>query len=65
MRTPEDLLQRYGAKTLARGAAMFCGTVGAIGGIRPASRFEMELEDPVRNRKLRHGYDIVALPVVS
>ena len=65
MRTPEDLLQRYGATTLPPGAAMFCGTVGAIGGIRPASRFEMELEDPVRNRKLRHGYDVVALPVIS
>lgn len=65
MRTPEDLLQRYGAKTLPRGAAMFCGTVGAIGGIRPGSRFEMELEDPVRKRKLTHGYDVVALPVVS
>jgi hypothetical protein len=65
MRTPEDLLQRYGVKILAPGAAMFCGTVGAIGGIRPASRFEMELEDPVRNRTLRHGYDVVALPVIS
>jgi Protein of unknown function (DUF2848) len=65
MRTPEDLLQRYGVKTLAPGAAMFCGTVGAIGGIRPAARFEMELEDPVRKRKLSHGYDIIALPVVS
>ncbi len=65
MRTPEDLLQRYGVAKLPAGAAMFCGTVGAIGGIRPAQRFEMELEDPVRNRKLRHGYDVVALPVVS
>jgi hypothetical protein len=44
---------------------MFCGTVGAIGGIRPATRFDMELEDPVRKRKLSHGYDVVALPVVS
>jgi hypothetical protein len=65
MRTPEDLLQRQGVKTLAAGAAMFCGTVGAIGGIRPASRFEMELDDPVRNRKLRHAYDVAALPVIS
>jgi hypothetical protein len=38
--------------------------VGAIGGIRPASRFGMELEDPVLNRKMTHAYDIVALPVV-
>jgi Protein of unknown function (DUF2848) len=65
MRTPEDLLQRCGVGKLAPGAAMFCGTVGAIGGIRPAARFDMELEDPVRHRKLRHGYNVVALPVIS
>lgn len=65
MRTPEDLLQRCGMSTLASGVAMFCGTVGAIGGIRPAARFEMELEDPVLRRKLTHAYDIVALPVIS
>jgi hypothetical protein len=44
---------------------MFCGTLGAKGGVRPASRFEMELEDPVLCRKLSCGYDIEALPVVS
>ena len=44
---------------------MFCGTLGAIGGIRPASRFEMELEDPVLGRTLRHAYAIDVLPVVS
>ncbi|MCZ7659036.1 MAG: DUF2848 domain-containing protein [Xanthobacteraceae bacterium] len=66
MRTPADLLSRYdGTAALAPGAVMFCGTLGAIGGIRPAERFEMELEDPVRGRKLTHAYDIVALPVVS
>jgi hypothetical protein len=65
MRTPEDLLQRYGVAKLAPGAAMFCGTVGAIGGIRPATRFEMELEDAVLRRKLAHAYDIVPLPVIS
>lgn len=66
MRTPADLLSRYdGSAALAPGAVMFCGTLGAIGGIRPAERFEMELEDPVRGRKLTHAYDIVALPVVS
>ena len=31
---------------------------GAIGGIRPSPRFEMELEDPVLGRKLAHGYDV-------
>ena len=44
---------------------MFCGTLAAIGGIRPASRFEVELEDPVLGRTLRHAYDIEVLPVVS
>lgn len=66
MRTPQDLLSLYGGETrLKPGTVMFCGTVGAIGGIRPASRFGMELEDPVLNRKMTHAYDIVALPVVS
>jgi hypothetical protein len=66
MRTPADLLARYdGSTALKPGTVMFCGTVGAIGGIRPATRFEMELEDPVLGRKLAHAYDVVALPVVS
>jgi hypothetical protein len=42
---------------------MFCGTLPAIGGIRPAARFEIELIDPVLQRSLEHGYDIVPLPV--
>lgn len=64
MRQPSDLIARYG-RALADGTVMFCGTLGAIGGIRPASRFEMELEDPVRGRTLRHAYDVAPLPVVS
>ena len=44
---------------------MFCGTFGAIGGIRPATRFEMTLEDPRRGRAITHAYDVEALPVVS
>lgn len=66
MRTPADLLSRYdGSTALKSGSAMFCGTVGAIGGIRPASRFEMEIEDPLLGRRISHIYDVVALPVVS
>lgn len=44
---------------------MFGGTMPALGGIMLAGRFEMELQDPVPGRSLRHGYDIVALPVVT
>jgi hypothetical protein len=61
MRSPEDLLQRYGG--LKSGWAMFCGTLAAKGGIRPAQRFAMELEDPVLKRKLKHEYQIQILPV--
>ena len=44
---------------------MFCGTLGAIGGIRPASRFEMELHDPKLGRTITAAYDIETLAVVS
>ena len=66
MRHPSDLVAKVASgATLARGTVMFCGTLGAIGGIRPATRFEMTLEDPVLGRTITHAYDIEALPVVS
>lgn len=61
MRSPEDLTQRYGG--LVPGAVMFCGTLAAKGGIRPATVFRMELEDPVLKRRLQHEYRIHVLPV--
>jgi hypothetical protein len=61
-----DLIQRgFGGKTLPDGCAMFGGTFAAKGGIRPASRFEFELEDPVLKRVIKHGYDVVTLPVLG
>jgi hypothetical protein len=60
MRSPEDLLSR---RPLKSHEAMFCGTFAAKGGIRPSTRFEMELEDPVRGRKLSHAYAIQELAV--
>jgi hypothetical protein len=66
MRHPEDLIARYaGSKGLAEGTLMFCGTLAARGGVRPAPRFEFVLEDPVRGRTIAHGYDIVSLPVLG
>ena len=61
MRSPEDLMKRYGG--LKVGYAMFGGTLAAIGGIRGGERFKMELEDPVLRRKLSHEYRIQVLPV--
>ena len=60
MRSPEDLMGRYPLKP---GYAMFCGTLAAKGGIRPAGRFRMELDDPVLKRKIAHEYTIAVLPV--
>ena len=42
---------------------MFCGTLAAKNGIRPAGRFSMELDDPVLKRKLKHEYRVEVLPV--
>ena len=49
-----DLIGRYtnGGKALPEGSIMFCGTFAAKGGIRPADRFDYELEDPVLGRKI-------------
>lgn len=65
LRPPADLIARKPGDGLLPGTAMFCGTLGAIGGIRPAGRFEMELTDPVLGRRITHGYDVEVLPVVS
>jgi hypothetical protein len=54
-----------GAPTLPERAGMLCGTVGAIGGIRPAEVFTMELVDPVLKRSISHTYRVVQLPVVA
>jgi hypothetical protein len=62
----KELIQRgFGGAGLPDGCAMFGGTFAAKGGIRPASRFEYELEDPVLKRSIGHAYDVVALPVLG
>jgi hypothetical protein len=66
MLSVKDLIARgFGGKGLPDGCAMFGGTFAAKGGIRPASRFEFELEDPVLKRSIQHGYDVIALPVLG
>jgi hypothetical protein len=62
----KDLITRgFGDKGLPDGCVMFGGTFAAKGGIRPASRFDFELEDPVLKRTIRHGYDVITLPVLG
>lgn len=63
MRNPSDLMARAGADFVA-GTLMFCGTLAAIGGIRPATQFAAFLEDPILGREMSCGYEIDVLPVV-
>lgn len=67
MLSPMDLINRYtdGGKALAENTIMFCGTFAAKGGIRPADRFDYEIEDPVLGRKISGGYAIKSLPVLG
>lgn len=67
MRRPRELIALYQQKygEFGDGALMYGGTLAAIGGIRPAERFQFELFDPVRNRRIVHGYDIERLPIVE
>lgn len=63
MRSPEELMGLYtSGGTLPPGTAMFCGTFAVHGGISYSGTFDMELEDPVLDRKLGHSYRIVQLP---
>jgi hypothetical protein len=61
---PDELLPLadppVGERTL-----IFCGTLGAIGGIRPAARFRYQLADPVLGRTIDAHYAIRTLPLVS
>lgn len=60
----DELIKRgFAGSKFPDGCAMFGGTFAAKGGIRPADRFEFELEDPVLKRKISHAYDVVTLPV--
>jgi hypothetical protein len=62
----EELIHRcFGSGGLPDGCAMFGGTFAAKGGIRPASRFDFELVDPVLKRSIRHAYDVIELPVLG
>lgn len=67
MRDPRELIslfeRDYGP--FGDGSLMFCGTLAAIGGIRPAERFEFALIDPVLDRRIEHAYDMVILPIAE
>jgi hypothetical protein len=62
----DDLIARgFDGGKLPDGCAVFGGTFAAKGGIRSATRFEFEINDPVLKRSIRHGYDVIELPVLG
>jgi len=62
---PRDLMSRYARQGLPQGTVLFCGTLPVHGAVRSASRFEMELIDPVKGRTLRHAYTVRELPIAE
>jgi len=61
-----ELIRQYaGGEGLREGAVMFCGTLPVRGTFRSGARFELELEDPVLRRSLRHSYGIHQLAEVQ
>lgn len=60
---PLDVLLQ-GAE-LPDAGAMLCGTLGAIGGVRPAARFRMAMYDPVTGETIAAEYSSRVLPVVN
>jgi hypothetical protein len=66
MRPHQDIIGRYtGGGKLLDGTILFCGTLAAIGGVRPAPRFEMELHDPVLGRSIALAYTVQDLALVA
>lgn len=47
------------------GTAMLCGTFPAIGGVRPAGRYRMELSDPKSGKTIALNYVVNTLPIIS
>jgi hypothetical protein len=67
LRPPDELLRLWQAQggDTPEGMVMFCGTVPAIGGIRPAARFEFGWTCAPIGAAVSGGYDVAVLPVVS
>jgi hypothetical protein len=61
---PAELASLYADGGLSEGTMMFCGTIPAIGGIRPTRSFSFELEDPLLHRRIGHSYCAQEMPVV-
>jgi hypothetical protein len=53
------------AAAMPDNAAMMCGTLATIGGVRPADRFRARLHDPMSGRTIALNYTTISLPIVA
>ncbi|MEL6575663.1 MAG: DUF2848 family protein [Pseudomonadota bacterium] len=53
------------AGKLGAGTVLFCGTVPALGGVRPTPFFRASLSDPASGREIALTYRITELPVIA
>jgi hypothetical protein len=53
------------AAGLEEGTAMLCGTLPAVGGVRPSDEFKMALTDPVLGQSITWSYKASALEIIS
>jgi hypothetical protein len=66
MLDPLVLIEQFaGPAGLVENTLMFCGTLGARGGVRPSDEFAFELDDPVLARKIHHRYHVHDLPILG
>lgn len=59
------LTELMAGAALPDGGAMLCGTLPAIGGVREAAAYRMQLTDPVLQRSLQLSYSVEVLPIVQ
>lgn len=62
---PLELLEAIPWRSRPSSFVLLCGTLPALGGIRPSSRFRGELHDPAAGRSLSLEYAIETLDFVS
>ena len=66
MRAPDELIRLFTAHAdLPVGTLMYCGTLPVQGHIGFGERFEVELEDPLAQRSLKHGYVVRSLTLAD
>ncbi|RLJ59947.1 uncharacterized protein DUF2848 [Litoreibacter meonggei] len=59
------LLELMDGAPMSDNTAMLCGTLGAIGGVRPAVKFKARLGDPHSGREIMFDYTAHPLPIIA